>query len=295
MAKPMFCGVGCALVTPFRNGKIDTDAFEKLIDYQMEHETDALIVCGTTGEASTLTDGEMCDLIACAASRAAGRVPVIAGCGSNSTQTALRRAKRACEAGADALLAVTPYYNKCSRAGLMEHFTSIADQSPVPVILYNVPSRTGVNLSPEAALTLFRHPMIQGMKEASQDMTQVISLLRDAGDGAYIYAGNDGMFLPMLALGARGAISVCANIAPALTRRIAVSAFRGDYEDAREAHNRLLPLIDALFASVNPIPVKAALSLMGVIQNELRLPLTPLPKEEMKALETLLIRMQLLA
>jgi len=288
MAKPMFCGVGCALVTPFQNGKIDYDAFERLIDYQLENETDALIVAGTTGEASTLTDGEMCDLIACAVSRAAGRVPVIAGCGANNTLTAVRRAKRAAECGADALLAVTPYYNKCTQKGLIGHYTAIADQSPVPLILYNVPGRTGMNLLPETALALFRHPMIQGLKEASQDFLHIISLLKQAGDGAYIYAGNDQMFLPMLALGARGVISVTANVAPARVKAISRFAFDNAFDEARDAHNRLLPLTEMLFSDINPIPVKAALSVMGMIHNELRLPLTPLEKEKLVSLEALI-------
>ena len=288
MGKSMFCGVGCALATPFADGRIDEKAFIRLIDYQLTGGIDALIVCGTTGEASTLTDGEMCDLIISAADRAAGRVPIIAGVGANNTETAVRRTRRAVSAGADAVLAVTPYYNKANDEGLIAHFTAIANASEVPVILYNVPKRTGVNLSCETAMTLFKHPMIQGVKEASSDAGQITNLLKNAGEGAYIYAGNDEMYLPMLSLGARGVISVTANVAPGLVKRMSDAFFLGNIDEARALHNRLLPLTNALFSDVNPIPVKAALSMMGLIQNELRLPLTPLSEEKADTLKKIL-------
>ncbi|MBQ3079907.1 MAG: 4-hydroxy-tetrahydrodipicolinate synthase [Clostridia bacterium] len=288
MSNAMFCGVGCALVTPFRNGRPDTDALKALIDFQLENDTDALAVCATTGEAPTLTDGEMCAITETAALRASGQVPVIAYAGSNSTKSAVLRAKRLASAGADALLMVTPYYNKPNQEGLIAHFTEIADQSPLPIILYNVPSRTGVELETDTALTLFKHPMIQGLKEATGNFDKIIDLIMHAGDGAYIYAGNDAMLLPMLALGARGVISVTANIAPREIRQMITCTFSGDYEAAREIHNRLLPLTRALFSDVNPAPVKAALSMLGLIQEELRLPLTTLSKDKKNALSSLM-------
>ncbi len=276
MGNAMFCGVGCALVTPFKNGNVDFAAFESLIDRQIDAGTSALIVCATTGEASTLTDGEMCDLVCCAVARAEGRALVIAGAGANSTRTAVRRASMLRAAGADGILSVTPYYNKCNQRGLIEHYLRVADAACVPTILYNVPQRTGVNLLPETVVELLKHPLIQGVKEACSDISQAARLINLAGDGCYVYCGDDVLTLPMLSLGASGVISVAANIAPKETVELVKAAYRCDYDDARAIYNRLFPLYRALASDVNPIPIKAALEIQGIIDGELRLPLTPL-------------------
>ncbi len=279
MGNAMFCGAGCALVTPFKNGNVDFAAFENLIDAQIDAGVDALIVCATTGEASTLTDGEMCDITCCAVAKADGRALVIAGAGANSTRTAVRRASMLRTAGADCILSVTPYYNKCSQRGLIEHYTRVADAACVPTILYNVPQRTCVNLLPETVVELLKHPLIQGVKEACPDISQAARLINLAGDGCYVYCGDDIMTLPMLALGARGVISVAANVAPRETVELVRSAYRCDYDDARYIYNKLFPLYRALASDINPIPVKAALEMSGAIDGELRLPLTPLADE----------------
>jgi len=284
----MFIGIGTAMVTPFSGGKTDMTAFENLVRLQIKAGTDALIVNGTTGEASTLTDGEMCALVECAKHLTAGKIPVIAGAGANCTLTAVRRARRMVQSGADALLCVTPYYNKANAEGLSAHFRAIADASDVPVILYNVPGRTGVDLPVQTAMELFRHPMIRGVKEASQDPKKIAQLIGGIGSGGYVYAGDDIMLLPMMSLGAAGGISVLSNAFPVEMRKISSSALDGDYERARSAHSRLLPAFSFCMSDINPIPVKALLSAMGLIQNELRLPLTPAGSEIMKKAESLL-------
>ncbi len=288
MESAMFCGVGCAMVTPFCNGRVDFPAFEALIERQLAAGTEALIICGTTGEPSTLTDGEALDLVRFAVERAAGRARVIAGAGANCTRTAARRASLLSATGADALLCVTPYYNRANQDGLLRHFQAVADASRVPLILYNVPSRTAVNLLPETVTELLRHPLIRGVKEASSDIRQLAELLRLAGDGCHVYGGNDDMALPALALGASGMISVTANVVPKLYGRMVRAAMNGELAEARECFRTLAPLNRALFADVSPIPVKAALSELGLIRNELRLPLTPLEDAAAKSLRTLL-------
>lgn len=288
MESAMFCGTGCALVTPFCDGKVDFPAFEALIERQLAAGTEALIVCGTTGEPSTLTDGEALELVRFAAARAAGRARVIAGAGANCTRTAVRRAALLSGTGADALLCVTPYYNRANQEGLLQHFLAVADASRVPVILYNVPSRTAVNLLPETVTALLRHPRIRGVKEAASDIRQLAELLRLAGDGCHVYGGNDDLALPALALGASGMISVTANIVPKFYGRMVRAAMAGELAEARERFRALAPLNHALFADVNPIPAKAALAELGLIRNELRLPLTPLNPTAAEALHTLL-------
>lgn len=288
MESAMFCGVGCALVTPFYDGKVDFPAFEALIERQLAAGTEALIVCGTTGEPSTLTDGEALDLVRFAVERAAGRARVIAGAGANCTRTAVRRAALLSGTGADALLCVTPYYNRANQEGLLQHFLAVADASRVPVILYNVPSRTAVNLLPETVTALLRHPRIRGVKEAASDIRQLAELLRLAGDGCHVYGGNDDLALPALALGASGMISVTANIVPKFYGRMVRAAMAGELAEARERFRALAPLNHVLFADVNPIPAKAALAELGLIRNELRLPLTPLNPTAAEALHTLL-------
>lgn len=288
MESAMFCGVGCALVTPFSDGRVDFPAFEALVERQLAAGTEALIVCGTTGEPSTLTDGEALELVRCAASRAEGRAAVIAGAGANCTRTAARRASLLSDAGADALLCVTPYYNRANQEGLIRHFRAVADASRVPLILYNVPSRTAVNLLPETVTELLKHPLIRGVKEASSDIRQLAELLRLAGDGCHVYGGNDDMALPALALGASGMISVTANVVPRLYGRMVRAAMHGALAEARACFRALAPLNRVLFADVSPIPVKAALAELGLIQNELRLPLTPLARGASEALRALL-------
>lgn len=288
MESAMFCGVGCALVTPFCDGKVDFPTFEALIERQIAAGTEALIVCGTTGEPSTLTDGEALDLVRFAVERTAGRAKVIAGAGANCTRTAVRRAALLSGTGADALLCVTPYYNRANQEGLLRHFQAVADASRVPLILYNVPSRTAVNLLPETVTALLRHPMIRGVKEAAPDIRQMAELLRVAGDGCHVYGGNDDMALPALALGASGVISVTANVVPKYYGRMVRAAMTGALAEARERFRALAPLTRALFEDVSPIPVKAALSILGLIRNELRLPLTPLSPAATESLRPLL-------
>ena len=284
----LFYGSGTALVTPFRDGKVDFAALGALIDWQMISGTDALVVLGTTGEPSTLSDVEREQIIAFAVEHAAGRVPVIAGTGSNDTAKAIALAHGAEAEGADALLVVTPYYNKAGDDGLIRHFSEIANCVRIPIIVYNVPSRTGVNLKPEIVVELAKHPRIRGIKEASGNMRQIAELCRLAGDGLYLYAGDDADAFGVLALGGQGVISVAANVVPTAMHELAARFRAGEIAESRAMQLSLLPLIRALFCEVNPIPVKAALAEMGRIGEEMRLPLTPLRGEKrMQLLKTL--------
>ena len=282
MRSALFYGAGTALVTTFRDGRVHYDALERLIDWQIDCEADALIVLGTTGEPNTVTASERRAIVECAVARCAGRVPLIAGAGSNDTRLAVEYAVEAQLLGADAILVVTPYYNKASRDGILRHFYAVADSVEIPVIVYNVPSRTGMCLKPETIAELARHPMIRGVKEAHCDLSHLVDLARLCGDGMAIYSGNDLNTLTMMALGARGVISVAANVAPEAIHDLAMAWIRGDPSLCRALQFRVTPLIQALSCEVNPIPVKAALSMMGRVENELRLPLTPLsaPKEQ---------------
>ena len=288
MNRRLFQGSAAALPTPMRGGEIDFEAFERLIDRQIDGGTAALVVCGTTGEPASLSAKEREWLIECALRRSAGRVPVIVGAGSNDTRAAAALVRQACAAGADGALCVTPYYNKTTQAGLVAHFTALADAADIPLILYNVPSRTGVNLLPETAAALARHPNIRGVKEASGDIAQVAALTRLCGDALAVYAGNDEMTLPVLSLGGQGVISVAANVCPARVAELCARFFEGDIAAARAIQLRLLPLIEALFHEVNPIPVKAALSLMGLCRDEARLPLVPASAETRSRLRAVL-------
>lgn len=283
--KGLFYGTGTAIVTPFKNGKVDFRAYENLVKRQLAAKISALVVCGTTGEASTLTENEKIELVGCARQMCAGKIPVIAGAGSNATETAVHNAKAMEKAGADAILCVTPYYNLCSQEGLKAHFTSVASAVSLPVILYNVPTRTGVSLEAETACELFKHPRIPAVKEASNDFSKAMKMTNLSMDGAYVYSGNDNMTLPLMALGASGVISVVSNAAPTKMRRMTDACLSNDFERARKENIGLLPLMDQMKADINPIPIKAVLSLMGLIQNEMRLPLTPLSGEKMKAIE----------
>ena len=285
MQNNLFYGSGTALVTPFRGNRVDYDAMESLIEWQIESGTDAIVILGTTGEPSTLSDAERGSIIECAAACCAGRVPIIVGTGSNDTRTAIRYSVEAQLLGADALLVVTPYYNRASRSGLIEHFTAIADKSDIPIILYNVPSRTGVNLKPETVAELARHPMLCALKDANSEIGHMTEMYRICADGIAIYSGNDEHVLSALALGAHGVISVVSNILPAEMHELTACWIRGDAKSCKQRQFALLPLLRQLAAEVNPIPIKAALSLIGKIENTLRLPLTPLDEEHLQALK----------
>lgn len=285
MKNTVFTGAATAIITPFKDGKVDFESFGKLVDWQIEKGIDAIVVAGTTGEGSTLTDKEHKDVIEYSVKRVAGRVPVIAGTGSNDTAYAIELTKFACEVGADAMLLISPYYNKATQKGMIESFKATADVSTKPCILYNVPSRTGCNILPETVAELANHPNIVAIKEASGNISQVASIAALCGDKIDIYSGNDDQIVPTLSLGGKGVISVLSNLMPAETSEMCKSYLRGETEKALSVQLKLLPLIDALFCEVNPIPVKAAMSAMGFCENSLRLPLTPMEeKNEAKLL-----------
>lgn len=276
MKKTIFKGVATALITPFNESGIDYESFGRLIDDQIAAGINGLVVCGTTGEASTLTDDEHRDAIAYAVKRAAGRVPVIAGTGSNDTGYALDLTRCACEAGADAALVVTPYYNKATQSGLIQMFTQIADSSTAPVILYNVPSRTGVNIAPTTYRALADHENIVGIKEANGDISKIVETMSYVHDKLDLYCGNDDQIVPLMSLGGIGVISVLSNVIPAETVALTDKFFAGDIEGAAKLQYKFHRLIDALFCEVNPIPVKAAMAALGYCEDSLRLPLTPM-------------------
>ena len=269
----VFTGAGVALVTPFKNGKVDFDNYGELIEWQIAEGTDAIISCGTTGEASTMTDSEQIEVVEYAVKKVNGRVPVIAGAGSNDTAHGIALSKELEKVGADALLHVTPYYNKCTQKGYIQHMTAMADNVNIPIILYSVPGRTGVNVLPKTALELSKHPNIVGLKEASGNIAQCAEVCRLVPDDFAIYSGNDDMVVPLLSLGGKGVISVLSNVAPKDTHDMVAKFMAGDTAGARKLQLDMKPLIDALFAEVNPIPVKAALSIMGKSNMEYRLPL----------------------
>ena len=288
MKKPIFTGAATAIVTPLTEGGIDYEQFGRLIDWQIAEGIAAIVAVGTTGEGSTLTDSEHKEAIRFCVEKVAGRVPVIAGTGSNDTAYAIELTKYACEVGADAMLLVTPYYNKATQRGLIESFKATADASTKPCILYNVPSRTGCNLLPKSVAELADHPNIVGIKEACGDISQVAELCALVGDKIAVYSGNDDQIVPILSLGGQGVISVLSNIMPAATQKMCDDYMHGNTKDAREAQLSLLPLINALFCEVNPIPVKAAVAAMGYCENYLRLPLTPMEKEHEEKLLALM-------
>ena len=276
MKNTVFTGVATAIVTPLTSNGVDYESFEKLIEWQIAEGVNAIVVAGTTGEGSTLTDEEHKEVIRFCVEKVAGRVPVIAGTGSNDTAYAIELTQYACEVGADAMLLVTPYYNKATQAGLIASFKAVADISTKPCILYNVPGRTGCNLQPKSVAALADHPNIVGLKEASGDMSQVAQIAALCGDKIDIYSGNDDQIVPVMALGGKGVISVLSNVLPKETVEMCDSFFAGDIARSRQLQLDLLPLIDALFCEVNPIPVKAATAAMGFGENYLRLPLTPM-------------------
>ena len=279
----VFQGVATALITPMNEKGIDYAAFERLINWQIDQGINALVICGTTGEGSTMSDAEHRQVLEFALKVANGRVPMIAGTGSNDTAYAIELTKFACEIGYDAMLVVTPYYNKTTQKGLIAMFTAIADASTKPVILYNVPSRTGINIEPATYAALSDHPMIAAIKEASGNISKLVETVALCGDKLDIYSGNDDQIVPILACGGKGVISVLSNVIPAETVLMCDKFFTGDVAGAMELQVKHLNLTNALFCEVNPIPVKAAMAAMGYGENILRLPLVPMEKnhEEM--------------
>ena len=280
MRNTVFTGAATAIVTPLNENGIDFESFGRLIDFQIENGIDAIVTVGTTGEGSTLTDEEHKAAIKFTVERVGGRVPVIAGTGSNDTAYAIELTKYACEVGADAMLLVTPYYNKATQEGMYRSFMMTADASTKPCILYNVPSRTGCNLLPETVARLAEHPNIVGIKEASGNISQIAELARLCAGKIDIYSGNDDQIVPVMSLGGVGVISVLSNLIPAQTSKMCKLFLNGEVAAARDMQLHYLPLIDALFSEVNPIPVKAAMSAMGYGENYLRLPLTPMSEDK---------------
>ena len=274
MKNPVFTGAGVAIITPmYEDGSINFDELGRIIEDQIAHHTDAIVICGTTGECSTMTDEEQLAAIKYTVDVVNHRVPVIAGAGSNDTDHGCALAAKSAECGADALLMVTPYYNKTTQAGLVAHFTAMAEAGGIPVIVYNVPSRTGLNIAPETALELSKHPLINGIKEASGNISQVAKIAQLCGDELNIYSGNDDQVVPLLALGGKGVISVVSNVKPQLVHDCCQAFFDGDTAKARDLQLEMLPLADALFCEVNPIPVKYAMNVLGWEAGECRLPL----------------------
>lgn len=277
MSNSIFRGIATALITPFKmNGEVDYDAYGRLIDWQIESGIDALVSCGTTGEGPTLTDDEHKEVVRYCVERTAGRVPVIAGTGSNDTAYAIELTKFSCDVGADAMLVVTPYYNKATQKGLIASFEAIADASTKPLILYNVPSRTGCGITPATYAALAGHPMIAGIKEANGNISSVVETMSLVHGKLDMYSGNDDQIVPILSMGGAGCISVLSNIMPKETCEITRRYFAGDVAGAAELQMKYVPLINALFSEVNPIPVKAAMAAMGWCEDVLRLPLTPM-------------------
>ena len=272
--KPIFTGAASALITPMTSSGVDYENFRKLINWQIEEGIDALVIAGTSGEASTLTDEEHREVLKFAVEVVDGRVPVIAGTGSNDTDYAIDLTKYACEIGCDAMLVVTPYYNKATQKGLIKMFTTIADASTKPIILYNVPSRTGVNIEPATYAALADHPMIQGIKEANGQIDKITETMALCGDKLDLYSGNDDQIVPLMSVGGKGVISVLSNVLPKETSEMCHKFFDGDIKGAAEMQFKYFGLIKALFSEVNPIPAKAAMAAMGFCDDYVRLPLT---------------------
>ncbi len=291
MKTVLFRGSGVAIVTPFTQDGVDADALDALVDFQLENGTAAIIACGTTGEPSTMTDAEKDAVIARVVERVNGRVPVIAGTGGNDTRKTIAAAKRAKALGADAQLCVTPYYNKTSPHGLVAHYMAIADEGSLPVVVYNVPARTGLNMKPETLAIIAKHENIVAMKEASGDISQMLEMVRLSGNDIAFYSGSDDNVAPLLSLGFDGVISVAANAAPKLMHDLVAAFHGGDWRESLRLQLAVNPFVSALFCEVSPVPVKAALSLMGRCEETVRLPLVPMLPDnkarlarEMKAL-----------
>lgn len=273
---PIFRGAATALITPMTEKGVDYEMLGRLLDWQIDEGINGLVITGTTGESSTLSDAEHREVIRYSVERVAGRVPVIAGTGSNETDYAISLTKYACEVGADGVLVVTPYYNKATQNGLIQMYNAIADVSTVPVIVYNVPSRTGVSIEPSTYAELAKHPRLQAIKEANGNISKIVETAAVVGDQMDIYSGNDDQIVPIMSMGGLGIISVLSNIMPAKTVELCDKFFAGDIAGAAQLQCQLMPLIKALFCEVNPIPVRAAMAKMGWGENYLRLPLTPM-------------------
>ncbi|MBR5968759.1 MAG: 4-hydroxy-tetrahydrodipicolinate synthase [Lachnospiraceae bacterium] len=283
----MFTGAGVAIATPFKaDGAVDYDAFDRLIEFQIEKGTDAIIVCGTTGESATLSEEEHIEVVKHCIKRVDHRIPVVAGAGSNATYTAVELSKEAEAFGADALLSVTPYYNKGTQDGMVRHFTAVSEAVNIPVIVYNVPSRTGSNISPQSMARLVKETKnVRGIKDATGDLAQCAMTMHLCGEDLTVYAGNDDVIVPVMALGGKGVISVLSNIAPKETHEICAKCLEGDYKTAGKLQQKAMPLIKALFCEVNPIPVKYGLELLGFESMSMRLPLTPMSDANRPLLE----------
>ena len=279
MKKIIFKGCGTAIATPFTNDGVNFDEFGKLIEFQISEGVDSIIVCGTTGESSTMTEKEKKDTIKYAIDKVNGRIPVIAGTGSNNTASAIEMSKYAESVGADALLVVTPYYNKTTQAGLVAHYKAIAESTSLPIIVYSVSSRTGVNITPETCVELSKIPNIVAIKEASGNISQVAKIAALCGDDLHIYSGNDDQIIPVLSLGGLGVISVLSNVAPKYTHDMVQNFFDGNIEKATKMQLDALDLVNSLFCEVNPIPVKEALNIVGYNYGTPRLPLVKLSEK----------------
>lgn len=289
MKNTIFTGAGIAIITPFNaDGSINYDKLGEIIDYQIENGTDAIIICGTTGEASTMTDDEHRDCIRFAVKHTAGRVPVIAGAGSNDTKYAVELSKEAEEAGADALLHVTPYYNKTTQNGLIAHFTAIADSVNIPLVLYNIPGRTGMNMEVSTVKELARHRNIAAIKEASGNISYAAKLIAECGDMIDIYSGNDDMIVPLMSLGAKGVISVLSHVLPRQTHDMVQLCLDNNFAEATKLQIEYLDLVNSLFIEVNPIPVKEAMNMLGWSTGSCRLPLCEMTEEHKAVLRAAL-------
>lgn len=283
----LFTGAGVALITPMKeDGSVNYEKLAEIIEFQIKNETDSIIICGTTGEAATLSEKEHMDVIRFCVEKTAGRIPVIAGTGSNCTETAVTLSKEAQDAGVDGLLCVTPYYNKATQSGLIAHFTEIANSVDLPIILYNVPSRTGCNIKPATVAKLFKEvDNIVGIKEASGDISQVAELMALTDGKIDLYSGNDDQVVPIMSLGGKGVISVLSNVAPKAAHDIPTEYLKGNVKEACELQLKAIELIKALFCEVNPIPVKHAMNLMGMEVGPLRKPLSPMEPANLETLK----------
>ncbi|WP_026486020.1 4-hydroxy-tetrahydrodipicolinate synthase [Caldanaerobius polysaccharolyticus] len=290
----IFKGSGVAIVTPFTDDGVNYQKLGELLEWHVKNHTDAIIICGTTGESSTMTDEERKGAIKYTVDKIAGRIPVIAGTGSNDTAHSIELSKYAESVGADALLCITPYYNKTTQKGLISHFTAIADSVNIPIIIYNVPSRTGMNITPETLSVLSKHPNIKGVKEASGNISQVAEIARLCGDNLDIYSGNDDQVVPILSLGGVGVISVTANILPDKVHEMVYKYLNGDVKGARDIQLELNPLNNVLFIETNPIPIKTAMNMMGMEVGKLRLPLVDMEDKHKELLKETLKKYGLL-
>ena len=284
MKTPLFHGSCTAIITPWCENGIDYDRFSRLIEHQFENGTAALLVCGTTGENATMSENEHNELVRFAVNASSGRMKIIAGVGSNDTEKALRFAQNAKAVGADGILMVTPYYNKTSQRGLISHFNYVADRVDLPMILYNVPGRTGMSIAPDTYEVLARHPRINGVKEASGDLSLAAEIRSRCGDELNLWSGNDENTIPMMALGAHGVISVASNLVPGVMTKLCALCENGDYPAAVQLYSRYSALFKALFIETNPIPVKAAMKLTGLDSGQLRLPLVEISEEHLAIL-----------